>query len=251
MIHYQFSKKTVASRFKRLAYFNGQLLTENDLLEEQEYIREKLKMHNRLHGTGVIEGLEVTTDKNTTPGEKDKPPIVTINPGYALDCEGNEVIVCKPYNADLSDSIGYLERLGAFLNRERCTTAKCINDDPHIIVGIIYEECSSNPSTQYMTTCATDVQNQYSRIREGFRVAFGLEYKYTINFCNMESAKDICTPSSCCAGTEMDYNENMIIPLARICIDNTAAFPIQKVNDIRKYAWALNTQSKWEQARKQ
>ena len=46
------SKRTVAGKFKRLRYFHGMLLTEDDFLEEQLYYREKLKLHNRLHGHG-------------------------------------------------------------------------------------------------------------------------------------------------------------------------------------------------------
>lgn len=47
----------------RPRYFNGQLLTADDLQAEQNYFREKLRRHNRcLHGWGVVRGLEVTQD---------------------------------------------------------------------------------------------------------------------------------------------------------------------------------------------
>jgi hypothetical protein len=176
--------------------------------------------------------------------------LVTINPGYALDCEGNEVIVCKPYKYDIKDSIEYFKRIGAYFSDTKCTPEECNQEDPHITIGLIYGECNSNPSTQYMTTC-TDFQDQYSRTREGFMVAVKLECKNAVNFCKEKNAIDICSPSSGCNGTEMDYNENMIIPLARICISDSAVLPILNVIDIRQYAWTFNNQSIWEQARKQ
>src|SRR5687767_4724570 len=46
--------------FKRLNYFYGQLLGVADFQTEQNFFREKLKLHNRcLHGYGVICGLKV------------------------------------------------------------------------------------------------------------------------------------------------------------------------------------------------
>ncbi|HYP32043.1 MAG TPA: hypothetical protein VES00_09255 [Burkholderiaceae bacterium] len=47
-------------QFDRLRYFYGQMLHARDLLAEQAYFREKMKLHNRcLHGWGVVCGLEV------------------------------------------------------------------------------------------------------------------------------------------------------------------------------------------------
>jgi hypothetical protein len=69
---------------KRPHFFSGRLLTVDDLAQEQNYCREKLKRHNRsLHGIGVVSGLKVTT----------RAGLIVIEPGMALDCEGNEVVV--------------------------------------------------------------------------------------------------------------------------------------------------------------
>jgi hypothetical protein len=49
--------------FKRLNYFYGQLLGVTDFQTEQNFFREKLKLHNRcLHGYGVICGLKVVPE---------------------------------------------------------------------------------------------------------------------------------------------------------------------------------------------
>src|SRR6516165_9465892 len=46
--------------FRRLNYFYGQMLSAQDFQIEQDYFREKMKLHNRcLHGYGTVCGLLV------------------------------------------------------------------------------------------------------------------------------------------------------------------------------------------------
>jgi hypothetical protein len=72
---------------KRVNYYSGQLLTPADLQDEQAYFIETHKRHNRfIHGSGVAAGLQVSIS-NGTPGA------VMVEPGYALDAEGHEVVV--------------------------------------------------------------------------------------------------------------------------------------------------------------
>jgi hypothetical protein len=69
---------------KHPRFFAGKLLTAEDLELEQQYFREKLKRHNRsLHGFGVVSGLKVTGG----------PAQISVAPGLALDCEGNEIVI--------------------------------------------------------------------------------------------------------------------------------------------------------------
>ena len=70
--------------FLRNKYFAGKVLTAEDLELEQNYFREKLKLHNRaLHGFGVVSGLDVSER-----GGK-----LIVKPGLAIDCEGNEILL--------------------------------------------------------------------------------------------------------------------------------------------------------------
>ena len=70
--------------FLRNNFFAGKLLTAAELELEQNYLRGKLKLHNRaLHGFGIVTGLEVSR-------RSDK---LLITSGLALDCEGNEIVV--------------------------------------------------------------------------------------------------------------------------------------------------------------
>jgi hypothetical protein len=71
---------------ERPRYFAGQLLTEDDLRAEQEYMLAKNRLHNRfLHGWGVVCGLEL--------GCGDCPGFVTVRPGYAIDPCGNDIVL--------------------------------------------------------------------------------------------------------------------------------------------------------------
>lgn len=83
---------------KRNRFFSGKLLTPEDLGLEQEYFREKSKLHNRyLHGFGIVSGLDVSG----------KGPEIIISQGLAIDCLGNEIIVPEPMKQAVpgSDSV--------------------------------------------------------------------------------------------------------------------------------------------------
>jgi hypothetical protein len=84
---------------ERLRYFSGQLLQAEDFGDEQDYMLDRIRSHNRLHGHGVVCGLAVVpTD----------PPSgsVVVRPGVALDCCGREIVVQTPVEIDLTDKRG-------------------------------------------------------------------------------------------------------------------------------------------------
>jgi hypothetical protein len=69
---------------QRPRFFFGKLLTAEDFAQEQQYVLDKLKRHNRsLHGFGIVLGLKVTTKSGK----------IAIDPGLALDCQGNEIVI--------------------------------------------------------------------------------------------------------------------------------------------------------------
>jgi hypothetical protein len=69
---------------ERTRFHSGRLLTAEDFTREQDYFREKLQRHNRtLHGFGVVSGFGVSTGEGN----------VAVEPGLALDCQGNEILV--------------------------------------------------------------------------------------------------------------------------------------------------------------
>lgn len=76
----------------RVNYFTGRLLSAEDFILEQDYVREKLRRHNRsLHQPGVVDGLEVSLET----------PDVRVAPGLALDAMGNEICVPVAQSAPL------------------------------------------------------------------------------------------------------------------------------------------------------
>jgi phage tail-like protein len=83
---------------ERPRYFEGKLLSEDDLNDEQEYHRSKRRVHNRLlHGWGVVAGLDVTAGESQSR--------VVLSPGYALDPCGNEILVPEPVTVDVSGAL--------------------------------------------------------------------------------------------------------------------------------------------------
>jgi hypothetical protein len=82
----------------RTRFFSGQLLTESDLNNEQSYMLAKNRLHNRyLQGWGVVCGLQVTCSACDQ--------WVTINPGYAIDPCGNDIIVCTAQSFNVIQAI--------------------------------------------------------------------------------------------------------------------------------------------------
>lgn len=77
---------------KRPLFFAGQLLDAEALAAEQDYQREKRRLHNRaLLGYGVVSGLGVRVESAT---DTDAVRIV-IDPGYAIDARGEEISLSR------------------------------------------------------------------------------------------------------------------------------------------------------------
>lgn len=78
---------------ERPRYFEGQLLTAEDLRVEQDYWLRKHRLHNlALHGSGVVCGLAVTPRGGGA---------LTVGPGIAIDRLGREIVVPQPVEIEL------------------------------------------------------------------------------------------------------------------------------------------------------
>ncbi len=87
--------------FKRINYYEGQVLTAADFRDEQDYHNGKRRLLNRcLHGSGVVCGLDVSILDRS----------VRIEPGLALDCCGREIYVgqSQTRQLDLAEGAEYL-----------------------------------------------------------------------------------------------------------------------------------------------
>lgn len=86
---------------ERPQYFAGQLLTAEDFSQEQTYLRERLRRHNRLlHGWGVVCGLSVEPAEDW---------VVRVEPGYALDRNGDEIVIARTVRVNLREHEGLEE----------------------------------------------------------------------------------------------------------------------------------------------
>lgn len=77
---------------ERNRYFTGKFMTAREFQHEQEYVRSRHHLHNRLlHGWGVLRGLEVQPH----PRSECQHEAVLVRAGAALDCYGREVMLLE------------------------------------------------------------------------------------------------------------------------------------------------------------
>lgn len=82
---------------KRLKYYTGQFLQQQDFTDEQEYHLDRLRRHNRLlHTPGIASGLAVTANPGSTSA--------AVAPGTALDSEGRQIVLKDPFNVAFESS---------------------------------------------------------------------------------------------------------------------------------------------------
>jgi hypothetical protein len=78
---------------KRVRYFDGQFLQDQDFIDEQDYQLDREHRHNRLlHGPGITEGLLVTSSG---------PNQVTVSAGSAIDSDGRPLVLAQATTVDL------------------------------------------------------------------------------------------------------------------------------------------------------
>ena len=132
---------------KRLRYFTGQMLTAENFELEQQYFREKSKLHNRsLHGFGIVSGLKVVVDAGQ----------IVVEPGLALDCEGNELMVTAT------------QSIAAPLKSDNWTSA-------YVNVSYAEENTDPVPAVPAEPLASTDSVAEASTITEGFAIVVAQE----------------------------------------------------------------------------
>jgi uncharacterized repeat protein (TIGR01451 family) len=152
-------------RLERVRFFPRQLLSAADMVAEQDYVRQKLRRHNRfMHGWGAVCGLEVVPAPTN-----DEPWRVELKTGYALGPYGDEVYVAESVFLDLAhcgpDTI----------------TSPCepdVLEGPSdvsggtLYVAIKYAECVTQPVRAMPAGCACEeIACEYSRIRDSFELS--------------------------------------------------------------------------------
>lgn len=211
----------------RLHYYYGQMLGPRDFQAEQDYFRNKLKLHNRcLHGHGVVCGLrasEVEPPKNPHCPDPPAPEAlpakrlyIKIGSGMALDAAGNELVV--------RDRPDYLQIDVWKLVAEQINHAQrddVLTNGCTVYVSLCYEECKFAPQRIVDSSPCVDMCSNYetyARLRDSVCVKVSLKEP---------AADDRCSP--CC----QPYEETCVL-LARIDHAFSPAQPPEIHNEVRR-----------------
>ncbi len=107
---------------KRVRYFDGQFLQDQDFIDEQDYQLDREHRVNRLlHGPGVAEGLGVTSGA---------PNQVTVAAGTAIDANGWQLALAQATNVDLP-AAAFNDKQGVQLYLSYLVSA----EDPQTVAG--------------------------------------------------------------------------------------------------------------------
>jgi hypothetical protein len=135
----------------RTRFFNGMLITREDLETEQRYVRMKSKLHNRASGAGVVWGLGLGKQGSH----------LCVLPGYGVDCCGNDLTLTTTYKVEI-----------AALMADPAAAPFTFERKPHRMYLLLeYVECPSDARPVHGDPCATDGSRcETSRIRETVRL---------------------------------------------------------------------------------
>lgn len=150
---------------ERTRFFPRQLVTPDDLTQDQVYFRDKLRRHNRmLHGWGVVCGARC----RWTAGDC----TVTIEPGYILGPYGDEIVipsqqsvdVCKQ-NIDGNTFSGCGDLVDPWCKDVRATR----QSGQTYYLAIRYDECRCRPVSVPSGVCGcSDGGCEYTRVRDSY-----------------------------------------------------------------------------------
>lgn len=92
---------------KRVRFFDGQFLQDQDFVDEQKYHLDRTRRHNRLlHLSGIVDGLTVTKGANNQ---------VTVAPGTAVDSDGRQLVLLETRQVDLVPAEKFNDKQGVQL----------------------------------------------------------------------------------------------------------------------------------------
>lgn len=129
---------------RRPAYFDGKLLLARDFEDEQGYhVYKRQLLNSTLHGTGTVCGLMV----HSHPAANCRNSFVVLEPGLALDCCGQEIIVPQAVAVPVADLIADVPGLGEQLTGDASLVIalkRC--DRPGEFAPVILADCEGAAS---------------------------------------------------------------------------------------------------------
>ena len=149
---------------ERTRYYPRQLVNAEDLTQDQRYVRDKLRRHNRLlHGWGVVCGACVRLTRGSLCE-------VVVDPGYVLGPQGDEIMIAEPVPFDICKQ-GVVEQVGCCPETEDpwCGEPKSRCPEGRFYLAIRYAECPSRPVRAGGCGCGCEGDAcEYTRVRDGF-----------------------------------------------------------------------------------
>ena len=149
---------------ERPRYFPRQLITDTEMSLEQEYFRDRLRLHNRLlHGWGVVCGALV---------EDHEPWVVKVTRGYALGPQGDEILIDCECKVDLRRAgTGACTGSADEIVDPWCSEVLVQRESGTVWLAVRYAETAARPVRSQPTGCGCDdTECEYSRWQDGFEL---------------------------------------------------------------------------------
>ncbi|NJL23578.1 MAG: hypothetical protein HC895_26670 [Leptolyngbyaceae cyanobacterium SM1_3_5] len=151
---------------ERTRFFPRQLITPDDLIQDQIYFRDKLRRHNRLlHGWGVVCGARIK------PGKGDCE--IAIEPGYILGPYGDEIYIDQEITVNLCQqgTDGNAISPCSDMTDPWCSNIRVDrqSNKPYYL-AVRFAECQTRPVRVVGTSCGCNDECEYSRIRDSYAI---------------------------------------------------------------------------------
>lgn len=145
-------------------FFCGQLLTDGDLSALLKWSRDRFGLSRYRHGWGVVCGLDVRAKFGS-------PMTIVVTPGYAVDCCGNDIIICQDAELDIKgvyrdeeDPCADLRRqigIGGEMSQQFGNRLRAVD------IYLQYDQESADPTTAMgRGSCKQVTECEYSRTKE-------------------------------------------------------------------------------------
>jgi hypothetical protein len=156
-------------------FFPGQLLTDDELRQEQQYFRDRMRLHNRLlWGWGTVCGAVVCRVPASPESAAPDPWKVVVKPGYVLGPYGDDIVLDREVTVDLrtggvSGSNGEAPEVSA---EDPWCSRVCLPREPGpVYVAVRYRECLTRPVRVQPSGCGCSGEAcEYSRVRDGYEI---------------------------------------------------------------------------------
>ncbi|WP_420024533.1 collagen-like triple helix repeat-containing protein (plasmid) [Cereibacter azotoformans] len=137
----------------RTNYYDGKPLFARDFITEQDYHRGHRQMHNALlHGAGTVCGLKLVQH----PSETCRRDFVVVEPGLALDCCGQEIVVPKRGLVRIAD-----------LLRADLALQEQLDGSAHLFIAIERQDCGEEKAPVILPGC--EGEGAFAHVAEGYR----------------------------------------------------------------------------------